>query len=122
MLLLEESARLPYREWFVRLRFPGHEHSRIVNGLPEVWKWVTVGEYIDQGIVQLQIGPFGTQLRTSDYVENRIPIIHVRNIGYGNLRADKIEFVSESISERLGAHLFLAREIVFARKGAVDTY
>src|SRR5438876_9009356 len=30
--LLEESARLLYREWFVRLRFPGYEHTRIVNG------------------------------------------------------------------------------------------
>jgi type I restriction enzyme S subunit len=36
--LLEESARLLYREWFVRLRFPGHEHTRIVDGVPEGWK------------------------------------------------------------------------------------
>ncbi len=38
MMLLEESARLLYREWFVRLRFPGHEHTRIVNGVPEGWE------------------------------------------------------------------------------------
>lgn len=38
MALLEESARLLYREWFVRLRFPGHEHTRIVDGLPEDWQ------------------------------------------------------------------------------------
>lgn len=37
MALLEESARLLYREWFVRLRFPGHEHTPIVNGLPAGW-------------------------------------------------------------------------------------
>ncbi len=37
MALLEESARLLYREWFVRLRFPGHEHTHIVNGLPHGW-------------------------------------------------------------------------------------
>jgi type I restriction enzyme, S subunit len=35
--LLEESARLLYREWFVRFRFPGHEHTRIVDGVPEGW-------------------------------------------------------------------------------------
>lgn len=35
--LLEESARLLYREWFVHLRFPGHENTRIINGLPEGW-------------------------------------------------------------------------------------
>lgn len=36
--LLEESMQLLYREWFVRLRFPGHEHIRVVDGLPEGWE------------------------------------------------------------------------------------
>ena len=36
--LLEESARLLYREWFVRLRFPGHEHVKIIDGVPEGWE------------------------------------------------------------------------------------
>ena len=35
--LLEAAARLLYREWFVHFRFPGHEHVRITNGLPEGW-------------------------------------------------------------------------------------
>jgi len=38
MALLEESARQLYREWFVRLRFPGHEHTRITNGVPQGWE------------------------------------------------------------------------------------
>ncbi|MDQ3583623.1 MAG: restriction endonuclease subunit S [Pseudomonadota bacterium] len=38
MALLEEAARQLYREWFVRLRFPGHEHVRITNGVPEGWE------------------------------------------------------------------------------------
>jgi len=33
--LLEASARLLYKEWFVRLRFPGHEHVTVVDGVPE---------------------------------------------------------------------------------------
>lgn len=36
--LLEEAARMLYREWFVHFRFPGHEHVKIVDGLPEGWK------------------------------------------------------------------------------------
>ena len=36
--LLEQAARELYREWFVRLRFPGHENTRIVDGLPEGWR------------------------------------------------------------------------------------
>jgi type I restriction enzyme S subunit len=38
MALLEEAARQLYREWFVRLRFPGHEHTPIANGVPEGWE------------------------------------------------------------------------------------
>ena len=41
--LLEESARLLYKEWFVQLRFPGHEHVKIVDGVPEGWAHLTVG-------------------------------------------------------------------------------
>ena len=44
MVLLEESARLLYREWFVRLRFPGHESTRIVNGVPKGWSKVPLGD------------------------------------------------------------------------------
>ena len=40
MVLLEEAARLLYQEWFVRLKFPGHERARIKNGLPEGWRAV----------------------------------------------------------------------------------
>lgn len=47
MALLEESARLLYQEWFVRLRFPGHEHTPIANGLPEGWVRKTLGEVAD---------------------------------------------------------------------------
>jgi type I restriction enzyme S subunit len=38
MALLEESARQLYQEWFVRLRFPGHEQTTVVNAVPEGWK------------------------------------------------------------------------------------
>ena len=36
--LLEEAAQRLYKEWFVDLRFPGREHTRIVDGVPEGWK------------------------------------------------------------------------------------
>jgi type I restriction enzyme S subunit len=44
MALLEEATRLLYREWFVRLRFPGHEHTRITHGVPEGWERKTLAQ------------------------------------------------------------------------------
>lgn len=35
--LLEEAAQRLYKEWFVNLRFPGHENTKIVDGVPEGW-------------------------------------------------------------------------------------
>ena len=36
--LLEEAAQRLYKEWFVDLRFPGYEHTKITDGVPEGWK------------------------------------------------------------------------------------
>lgn len=45
--LLEESARLLYQEWFVHLRFPGHERVKITDGFPEGWKPTILPEVIE---------------------------------------------------------------------------
>lgn len=44
MALLEEAARLLYQEWFVRLRFPGHEHTPILDGIPDGWERISLGD------------------------------------------------------------------------------
>jgi type I restriction enzyme S subunit len=45
--LLEQAARLLYEEWFVRLKFPGHERTRAVNGVPDGWDKVTMPEAVE---------------------------------------------------------------------------
>lgn len=42
--LLEEAAQRLYKEWFVDLRFPGHENTKIVDGVPEGWHRGTIGQ------------------------------------------------------------------------------
>ena len=42
--LLEQAARLLYKEWFVHLRFPGHEHTKIIDGVPEGWEKKKIAE------------------------------------------------------------------------------
>ena len=43
-LRIEEAARQLYKEWFVRFRFPGHEHVPIVDGVPDGWELKPLGE------------------------------------------------------------------------------
>jgi len=45
--LLEESAQLLFREWFVYFRFPGHEKVKIVDGIPEGWEKESIKKYYD---------------------------------------------------------------------------
>lgn len=64
--LLEESARLLYKEWFVHLRFPGHEHVKIVDGVPEGWMEKSLGEII--------VLNYGKALKADERVPGPYPV------------------------------------------------
>lgn len=67
--LLEKSASLIYKEWFVHLRFPGYEHTKIIDGVPEGWTKVKVKEVIETVRKPKKI-------KKSDYQDNgEIPCI-----------------------------------------------
>lgn len=66
MALLEESARLLYREWFVRLRFPGYEHTPIVDGVPQGWERKKLGDSITLN--------YGKALKADIRVEGDYPV------------------------------------------------
>jgi type I restriction enzyme S subunit len=83
---------------------------------------IVVGELMKSGEASLQTGPFGTQLKASDYVEEGVPVINVRNIGHGRLRDEKLEYLDERMADKLDAHRLKRGDIVFGRKGAVDRH
>lgn len=66
MALLEDSARQLYREWFVRLRFPGHEHTPIVDGVPQGWERKTLGDSVTLN--------YGKALKAELRVEGDYPV------------------------------------------------
>ena len=78
--LLEEAAQRLYKEWFVDLRFPGHENTNIVDGVPEGWEKKKLIDLVD-----VQYGyAFDGHLFNSK--EEGTPIVRIRNIpdGYTN--------------------------------------
>lgn len=86
------------------------------------WDFITMGELLDKGEASLQTGPFGTQFKASEYVESGIPVINVKNIGYGNLRKENLDFIEEKTAYRLRVHELKAGDLVFGRKGAADRH
>ena len=75
--LLEEAAQRLYKEWFVDLRFPGHENTPIVDGVPEGWKRKRLVDIVD---VQYGYAFDGTLFNSSGL---GTPIIRIRNIPSG---------------------------------------
>ncbi|MGN0549721.1 MAG: hypothetical protein ACI4IM_09010, partial [Acutalibacteraceae bacterium] len=48
--LLEEAAQRLYKEWFVDFRFPGYENTPIIDGVPQGWRKMPLGELIEYEI------------------------------------------------------------------------
>lgn len=73
-------------------------------------------------VASVKTGPFGTQLSADEYVDEGVPIINVKNIGYGSILAEDLDFVPETVADRLSVHRLKIDDIVFGRKGAVDKH
>ena len=98
--LLEESARLLYKEWFVHLRFPGHEQIKITDGVPEGWKKEPLGK-----ILTLQRG---FDLPTQKRKDGIIPIYASTGInGYHNQAKVNAPGVVTGRSGSLGKIMFV---------------
>lgn len=65
--LLEEAARRLYKEWFVDLKFPGHETTPIRNDLPEGWRYGKLGD-----VVEFKRGKTVTKKETT---EGKVPVV-----------------------------------------------
>ena len=83
---------------------------------------VIVKDLVQCGDIAIKTGPFGTQLKASEYVQNGTPVLNVRNLGFGTVNRDKLESVGKDTLERLASHKLSTGDIVFGRKGAVERH
>lgn len=90
--------------------------------MPNGWTTVTVGELEARGEAELKTGPFGTQLHASDYVESGVPMINAGNVGFREVREEKLDYLSEETVRRLSSHLLDTGDIVFGRKGTAERH
>ena len=107
--LLEESARLLYREWFVHFRFPGHEHVKIVNGVPEGWEILPV-----QSVCETYDD--GDWLETKDQGGDEYRILQISNIGLNSfVETGNERFITAETFRRLNCHEVLPGDILVSR-------
>jgi type I restriction enzyme S subunit len=116
--LLEESVHLLYREWFVYLRFPGHERVEVVEGVPAGWSYQTLEALcVDESGVQT--GPFGSQLHKSDYTDEGIPVVMPKQMKGNVVSTEGIARIPPAIAARLSRHVVEQGDILYARRGDI---
>lgn len=100
--LLEEAAQRLYKEWFVDLRFPGYENTKIVDGVPEGWSKSTVGNICKLRKVVI----------TPDKIESDTPYI-----GLEHMPRNDICLSTWGKSEEINSNkfIYLKKDVLFGK-------
>lgn len=94
--LLEEAAQRLYKEWFVELRFPGHENTKMVDGLPEGWERKKVNSFVN-----LQSG---YAFKSSTFEEDGLyRIVTIKNVKDGAFDGENTSLIRQ-IPEKMPRH------------------
>ena len=111
--LLEEAAQRLYKEWFVDLRFPGHENTKIVDGVPEGWSIYPFSSKVD-------IMSGGTP-KTSipDYYNGKIPFYTPKD-NDGAFFAYKTQMnITEGGLKNCNSRLYPPKTVIITARGTV---
>jgi len=84
--------------------------------LPHGWSWVRPEEICVQEQYSIGIGPFGSNLKVSDYRESGIPLIFVKNITRSNFAKD-LKYIDEAKCRELVPHCVKALDLLITKMG-----
>jgi type I restriction enzyme S subunit len=122
--ILEEMAQAIYREWFVELRYPGHEGVPLLDSdlgpIPVGWDVSSIAHLAAPQKYSVTSGPFGSKLGRRDYVASGVPVIRGANlaVGGGFQDADFV-YVSESKADELVSCIARPGDIVVTQRGTL---
>lgn len=90
--LLDEAAKRLYKEWFVDLRFPGHEHTKITDGVPEGWEKDTINSKIEL--------LSGYAFRSAEFdVTGKYKIVTIKNVKDGQFDGNNVSHITDIPSQ-----------------------
>ena len=96
------------------------EPEGVVEGAPETWRVVTLGEACDESGGSVQTGPFGSQLHKADYVDLGIPSIMPQDIKTDRVSTEKVAYITERKASELAKYRVQEGDIVYSRRGDVE--
>jgi type I restriction enzyme, S subunit len=111
--LLEQAARMLYREWFVHFRFPGHETAKFVDGLPEGWEKRRLAE------LTTKLGSGATPRGGAGaYQDQGLTLIRSLNIYNYSFRDDGLVFINEDQARKLASVTVAKNDVLLNITGA----
>lgn len=110
--LLEKMAEEIYREWFVRLHFPGHEKVKKIKGVPEGWAVSKISDVVDF--------LSGFSFESETYTPNgKYGVVTIKNVQDGYFIPECSDFV-EDVPSKMKKHCFLeASDVLMSLTGNV---
>lgn len=108
--LLEEAAQRLYKEWFVDLRFPGYEQTKIIDGVPEGWEIVCLKAYCDI--------KSGYAFKSKDWNKSGCGVIKIKDISNNFVDYSDCDFVPKDIAEKATNYYLNQGDLVIAMTGA----
>lgn len=85
------------------------------------WPSCTIGDLCDSGHIELQTGPFGSQLHAHDYVEGGIPVVPTEALRDRRIDHAVLPTISLAKAKGLERHRLATGDILFARRGVQAT-
>ena len=122
--LLEETGQRLFHEWFVRFRYPGHEHVPLAHSdlgpIPATWKVTTISDVAQSTRYAVTSGPFGSKLGGNDYVLEGVPVIRGTNLAVGGgFRDGDFVFITNEKADEMKSCLAQAGDIVVTQRGTL---
>ncbi len=110
--ILEKASEEIYKEWFVRMRFPGYKNAKFIKGIPEGWEVKKIGDIILYDIG----GGWGKERQEGDYVHKAYVIrgTDIPEMKYGRFNYKLLRFHKES---NLNARRLKYGDIIFEVSG-----
>ncbi len=83
--------------------------------IPKSWSTKTLKNLSENGKPVLRTGPFGTSLKSKDFIDSGIPVINIQNLGEGQLINENMFFISKQKGIELSNYKVSEGDLVFSR-------
>lgn len=115
---MKASGRLPKDNgWKQKYKEPSFPDTSDLPSLPEGWCWASIDQLTAEAPYALAIGPFGSNLKVSDYKDHGVPLVFVRNIRSRIFDGDGDFFVSPEKARELTPHGVSSGDVLVTKMG-----